>query len=289
MAKIAVVWPWKLSKWAKPLVRDGLIAAIDDIIAKEHEVTWYLGGDEPKDKYDWIFVWGVSSVEFNFKLDKYHAKKGLFCAGHAEDIVNLKKFDVVFVESPAILDHLRPHCWKTVLAFGTDTDFFKPIDIPKHIDALYPATWSAWKRQQLFGLAVKERGLAFGVMQVDGSKYYDTCLRNGTASLAGLMPTCLMPILYNSARTVVLTSWHGSERTALEAMACNVPVVITEDNVLTASLVPDEFGVKCSPEPIEIRKAFKKALKMKINSRDYILDGWSHRDYADKILKEINE
>ena len=284
--KIAFCWPWNLAKWAFPLVHDGLKAAMD-LVAKEYQVDWFFGEDDPPvGVYDWIFVWGVSSVPINFRLDKYKCKKGLFCAGHADDIVNLKKFNVVFVESPLIFDQLKPHCNKCVLAFGTDTDFFKPMDFPKHIDALYPATFSAWKRQQLFGLAVRERGLAFGVMQPDGKEYYATCLENGTATLAGLMPTCLMPVMYNVSRSVIITSWHGSERTALEAMACNIPLVVTEDNQLTCSLLHKDC-IKTDPHPSNIREAFLKAIKLNVNTRDYILKNYSHKIYADKIFNEI--
>lgn len=288
--RIAVVWPWKGSKQFKPQIHDGLMSALDLINAMpEYHVDWFLEDDVPDDSYDWIMPWGVSSIQFNYTIDKYKCKKALFCAGHADDTVNLKKFDVVFVESPMILEHLRPHCWRIELAFGVNTDEYKPLDVPKMIDAVYPATYSGWKRQQLFAEALKHRGMCFGVMQPDGMEYYRHCVHSGTMALVGLMPQQLMNFMYNVSRTCVITSWHGSERTALEALACNLPVVVTNDNVLTCSLLPKEGAIACDPHPDNIRKAFEEALTFtNLKNREYVLSKWTHRHYAEKILAAIN-
>jgi glycosyltransferase involved in cell wall biosynthesis len=256
----------------------------------DYQVDWFLEEDEPPiGKYDWIIPWGVSSIPFNNTIEKYKCKKALFCAGHHDDTANLKKFDVVFVESPRILKHLRPHCHRCILAFGVNCDEFQPLDVPKMIDAVYPATFSGWKRQQLFAEALKHQGLCFGVMQPDGIPYYQHCVRSGTMTLAGLMPQQLMRFMYNVSRTCVITSWHGSERTALEALACNLPVVVTNDNQLTSSLLPEEGAIACSPEPKDIREAFEKALTFKnLKNREYVLDKWTHIHYAKNILKGLN-
>lgn len=283
--KIAFVWPWDGAKAVRPLVQDGLMTAMD-LIGKKHQVDWFMSGDEPPDEYDWILVWGVSSVPFNFKLRAYKAKKALMCAGHADDTVNLNQFNAVFVESPLIYKQLKPYCRRLVHAFGVDTGFFKPLSIPKCIDAVYPATFSLWKRQNLFAEAVGRRGLCFGVVQPDGVEDFDYCNQKGTVALGGLMPHSMMNVMYNVSRTCVITSWHGSERTALEAMAVNVPVVVTNDNDLTCSLLNGE-GVITDPDPVSIRKAFEKALTMKVNTRSYILKHYTAEIYAKKILEVI--
>jgi glycosyltransferase involved in cell wall biosynthesis len=284
--KIAMVWPWGGAKKVRYLVKDGLATAME-IIGKKHQVDWYLSGDEPTDDYDWILVWGVSSVPFNFKIQKYKARKALMCAGHAEDIVNLRKFNVVFVESPLIFQHLKPHCNRIVLAFGVDTNFFKPLNIPKYIDAVYPATFSDWKRQDLFADAIGPRGLCFGVIQPDGVKHFEYCQQKQVATLSGLMPQSLMNIMYNVAKTCVITSWHGSERTVLEALACNVPVVVTNDNFLACSLLPNIGAISCKSESESIKKAFEKALTIKDNTREYVLENYTAEIYARKILEVI--
>jgi glycosyltransferase involved in cell wall biosynthesis len=283
--KIAVVWPWEGAKWVRPFMHDGLVAAFD-LITKEHQVDWYLCGDTPEDKYDWIMPWGVSSIPFNRDIEKYKAKKALLCAGHPQDRAFLNKFDVVFVETPLMYELTKPYCKKIVLAFGTDTDYFKPRKVKKAIDAFFPATFSPWKRQDLFARAIGKRGIVCGIIQPDGLHEHDACMKSGVYTLAGLMPSYLVSHLYNMARTCVVTSWHGSERTVLEAMASNLPVVLTNDNALACSLLPKE-GIKVDPSPKAIKKGFEKALTMKVNTREYILKNYSHKIYAKRILEAI--
>ncbi len=286
--RLAFVWPWDGAKAIKPLQKDGLMTTIE-LIGEKHQVDWYLGGEEPKDEYDWILVWGVASVPFNHTIEKYKAKKALLCAGHTDDNLFFPKFDCVFIESPLAYKLVKPYCRRAVLAFGVDTDFYKPLDIGKYVDAVYPATFSPWKRQQLFAEAVGDRGLCFGTVQDDGYEYYEHCTKKNTMALAGLVHTKIMPLMYNMARTCIITSYHGSERTALEAMACNIPLVVTNDNVLTCSLLPEVGAIACDPNPENIRKAFEQALTMKVNTRDYILENYSVQVYAKKILKVIED
>ena len=285
--KIAFVHPWGEAKRYDPLIWDGLHAALN-VVSKFHQVDWFLGGDEPPDAYDWIIPWGVMSIPFNNTIEKYHAKKAIFCAGHPDDITNIEKFDVVFVESGAVYYKMRKYCKRIELAFGTDTGFFKPKEEKKIYDAFFPATFSPWKRQDLFAEAIGDKGLVCGVVQPDGVDIVRKCVERGTHVLAGLVPTRLVADLYNMSKVCVITSWHGSERTALEAMSSNIPLVVTKDNELVCSLLPKE-SIQVEPNPEAIRKGFLKALTMKINTRDYILDNFSHLLYATKIMETIEK
>ena len=106
--------------------------------------------------------------------------------------------------------------------------------------------------------------------------------------MGGLVPTFVVASLYNASKTAVVTSWHGSERTLLEAMASNIPVVLTRDNVLAASLASDEV-ILVDPNPMAIRAGFMEALEKKVNTRQYIIDkGLTHKDYARRILETIH-
>lgn len=282
---IAIVWDWNKAAWAKPLVHDGLMAALN-LIGEKHQVDWFIPPDfPPKNKYDWILPWGVSSIPFNDTIEKYKARKALLCAGHPYDILNNHKFETIFVESPGVYKELKGHK-NVVLAFGTDTDFFKPRKMKKIIDAVYPATYSPWKRQIFFAKAIGNRGLACGVLQHDGKTEYEACLSNGVYSLVGLVPTRMVATLYNIARSCVITAVHGSERTALEAMASNLPLVVTNDNELTCSLLSKEC-IKADPNPRAIKEAFEEAINKEVNTRDYILRNYSHKIYAERMLKEL--
>lgn len=287
--RIAFVHPWSRAKWAEPLVWDGLHGALE-IIGKKHQLDWFLEDDVPDDSYDWILPWGVGSLPFNNTIEKYKARKALICAGHPDDLANIDKFNCVFVESPAVYEKMKPFCQRIVLAFGTDTDFFRPPNqfheepIKKMFDAFYPATYSPWKRQDLFAKALEGyKAMTCGVIQLDGVNLYQECEQRGIYTMAGLVPTKLIAQLYNMSKVCVITSWHGSERSALEAMATNIPLVVTKDNELVCSLVSDQCFV-AEPSPEGVREAFLKALDSKVTTRDYIKEKYSHYIYARKIL-----
>lgn len=283
--KIAVVWDWRLASWAKPLAWDGLHAALK-LVAKTHQVDWYLDSIYPKDEYDVIMPWGVGSIPFNFIINQYHAKKILLCAGHPQDTANFEQFDTILVESPEVRRQLSGKHPHIVLAFGTDTDLFRPDGSEKILDCFYPATFSQWKRQDLFTGAVGTSGLACGTVQPDGAPLYDECVARGTYTLSGLVPSALVAKLYNMARCTVITSWHGSERTLLEAMASNCPVVLTKDNTLTASLACDEV-ILVDPTIEAIKRGIQHALLKVVHTRDYVLSKYSHEIYARRILEQL--
>lgn len=281
--KIAIVHPWNQAKWIFPLMHDGLKAAMN-LIGQKHQVDWFLQGDEPDKSYDWILPWGVGSLPFNNTIEKFKGRKALICAGHPQDTANFDKFEAIFVESPQVYEQIRAKGYRTILAFGTDTDFFKPRDEKKMFDAFFPATFSPWKRQSLFAHAVKDRGMACGFVQPDGGPELLACEENNTYTMTGLIPTRLVSQMYNMTNSVVITAWHGSERTALEAMASNVPLVVTKDNDLTCSLLTDEC---IKVDPSNVRKGFLEALGRKVNTREHILENYSHVKYAQKLLKVL--
>jgi len=285
-AKLAIVWDWGLASWANPLVWDGLKAAMK-IIGEKHQVDWYMDGKYPEDKYDWILPWGVGSIPFNETIEKYSCKKALLCAGHPQDTRNFEKFDVIFTESPAVQNEIRAKGFHSVLAFGTDTNFFKPENQPKIVDCFYPATFSTWKRQDLFAV-VGNRGLACGTVQPDGIPLLEECKKTGVRVIEGLVPSGMVARMYNMTKCVLITSWHGSERTLLEAMSCNVPVVITKDNLLTCSLANDEV-IQVEPTPEGVLVGIDQAINKKVNTREYVWNNYSQHIYARKILKELND
>lgn len=283
MARIAIVHPNERAKWSEPVTWDGLHAALK-IVAQKHQVDWFLAGDMPDNTYDWIIPWGVGSEPFNNTIEKYKGRKALLCAGHPQDTANFEKFEAIFVESPAVAKQiLHP---KVIIAFGTDIEFFKPTDEKKMFDVFYPATYSPWKRQDLLARASDRlKVLTCGVVQPDGAYIYGACQTMGY-TLSGLVPTALIAKLYNMSRVVCITAWHGSERTVLEAMSTNIPLVITKDNELACSLTPESV-VKVDPNPQAIREAIELALVSKVNTRDYVLKNYSEKIYAQKILEVI--
>lgn len=287
--KIAVIWDYNRAKWTRPVDHDGLKIAME-IVAKSHQVDWFMEGDVPgvDDGYDFVCVWGVGSIPFNNSIEKYiYAKKILICAGHPSDLSNIEKFDHVFVESPAVYKEMLPFCKGISIAFGCDTDFFKPCEEEKVFDVFFPATYSLWKRQNLFGEAVRGlKAITCGTMQPDGLGLYDVCNQNGVYTQVGLMPAKLVSQLYNMSRVVCVTAYHGSERTIIESQASNIPLVLVRDNELGVTLTTDETTI-VEPNPVAIRMGIEQAFNKTVNTRKFILEKYSHIKYAEAILKVL--
>jgi len=71
-------------------------------------------------------------------------------------------------------------------------------------------------------------------------------------------------------------------------MASNIPLIVTEDNKLTCSLLTDEC-YKVPPTPTHIRQAFLEAITKKVHTREYVIEKYSHHIYAKKILEVLEE
>lgn len=197
--------------------------------------------------------------------------------------------NIVFVESKTYVDWMKPMGINVVQAFGTNTELFKPMTMPKYWDGFFPATGAAWKRHDLFAESLKERGLVCGWWQPHEPQCLETCVKNGAAILHHQMPESLV-YLYNMARTVVVTSHDtgGSQRTVLEAMACNIPVIAMEDSTMTTEYVREagEGGI-VPPNVPDIRKAVEEWKDRAVNTREWIMQNYSEFIYADKVKAGI--
>lgn len=266
---IAFVWYWDKASSVIDNWRDGLKAALE-IVGQEHQVDWYIDKQVPKDDYDWILTWSDAQCGF---LDRpYKAKKGLFLTAMPQDYTKLRNLDVVFCESDPILEAVRAQGIRAVKAFGTDTDTFKPKKGKKDIEYFYPATFSPWKQQRRIASLVKPV-LFVGTVQPDGKEDYEAVKKEGRHTLEiGYFPVEKIVGYYQRAKKVVIPAIHGSERTALEAMACGIePIVFTE---------------KENPKLYSYIKELKES---GLSPREFVLKNYSHKIYAEKILGVINE
>jgi glycosyltransferase involved in cell wall biosynthesis len=198
--------------------------------------------------------------------------------------------DLVFTESKSYIDWMKSIGVKRVIqAFGTNTELFKPATMPKVWDGFFPATGAAWKRHWLFAEALKERGLVCGWWQPHEPQCLEVCIKNGCCVLHHQMPESLY-YLYNMARTVVITSEDvgGSQRSVLEAMAMNIPVIVMADSTMTTEYVREAGeGAIVEPNIEEIRKAVDEWKDKKVNTREWILANYSEYIYADKVRDGI--
>lgn len=265
--KLAFIWYWDQASRIFPNWRDGLRAAIEDIAIK-NEVSWFMDKQIPREDYDSYLVWDDSNTKAIDEISTRKGVKGLCLTTYPSNIDNLKKFDVVFVESQPIYDAIRPHGIKTIKAFGTDTSYFVPGNINKDIEYFYPATFSPWKRQSSIA-HLGEKLLCVGTTQPDGVLEKDKCIKKGVVVEDGYFPVEKILNYYQRSKNVIIPAIHGSERTVLEAMACNILPTVYEQNERASSYLKEykESGFRFP--------------------RDFILSKYSHKIYAQNLMRGL--
>lgn len=200
--------------------------------------------------------------------------------------------DLVFTESKSYMGWMKSVGVKEVVqAFGTNTELFKPYPEPKIFDAFFPATGAAWKRHELFAEAMGSRGLVCGWWQPHEPQCLEVCQKFGTAVLHHQMAESVA-FLYSMAHTVLITSSDigGSQRSVLEAMACNRPVIVMDDSTMTSEYVREcGQGAIVPPDVQQIRNAVEEWKNKEVNTRDWIMKNYSEYIYADKLRDGITK
>jgi hypothetical protein len=266
---IAFLWWWDRASEIMPLWRDGLRAAIEEL-EKDHKVSWFLDKTKPlpEDNFDIILVWCDDACEFLQELPRYSAKKGLCLTTNPHNPGNLLALDAVFCESRPVLEEVRNLGAKGVLAFGTDTEFFRPSYQKKTIKYFYPATFSPWKRQS----AISHHGkklLCVGTVQPDGVDEYNACIKDGVRVEVGYFPVEKIRDYYRQSRVVLIPAIHGSERTVLETMSMNMVPEVNPENVKARSFI------------LEYMDSVYK------NPREFVEANYSAKKYAQTILNAL--
>ncbi len=298
MSRIAFCWTNgikhkdRFDRW-----NDGLRAALR-LIEAEHEVT-YHEPDEVLPTVDWILYWEAGcTMESPEDGHKYRAilnspqKKALLFAGGPVKEKYFQGFDHIFVESKINKDEFDALGMKNSTAFGVNTDIFFPInDADKKFTTVTHGACAGWKRQHLVGQAMKEKALVFGQYQASDPYVFEECRRNG----ATVMPEQTYEEtnrLLNSASVSVNCAdyWGGGQRATLEAMACDIPVVVMSDSPKNREYVEEsECGYIVNPDPQSIVIGVHTALQMKKpKSRDYVMSKWTPEHYKNALLNAIH-
>jgi hypothetical protein len=246
-------------------------------------LKYWLASHGPK----YVFGWGTSYDKWE-ELEEYNGecpeKKILLYAGGPINQPNArKKFDHVVVENASDQVFFPG----STVAFGTNTDVFKPMNLNKLYPAFFPAAFASWKHHELFAKAMPPGSLAVGML-IDSEKHCYQNVIDGGHIISPALPMTAMPYFYNQSKGVCLTPEHmgGCQRAALEAMACNVPVLVTSD-----SKAAEFDGVwTCEPDPQIIREAYINMILMfeqgGFNLRDqFIIGKYDHYTYAEKLAK----
>ena len=313
--KVAVIHDWNVDLEQEATWCDGLAAAIN-ILGKKHEVRFFAGyGTEmelkgtyfpiyltPEDKIvervkeyapDVILHWADFSRPTAQPMRELGIPMAIcFAAGEAVNY-NTPYFDHIFVESKVYMDKLNSAGYDNVsIAFGTNTELFKPIDSQAKIfDAMMAGTFAIWKRYNLFAGATKDMlACAVGYMYPDSweKECYEDCEKAGDLVLPHVSAQALHR-LYAASKCVVIPSRSdgGSQRTVLEAMAMNVPLIVTDSDKF--DYVRGQRVFVADPTVESIRGYIEAILDggTEVNTRDYVVENWSEYNYAYALEKGL--
>lgn len=197
--------------------------------------------------------------------------------------------DVVFVESDSYFQKFKARGLNVRRAFGVNTELFKPMPQPKVFDAVFPATMAGWKRHNLFAEAMGSRGLACGFWQPHEMHIIEKLQEHKTAILHHQNAESVA-LIYSMGRTCVITSGNdgGSQRAVLEAMACNIPMVVMSDSDKTSEYVRDcGIGAIVDPDVNQIRNAVDEWKDRTVETRDWVIKNYSEYVYAEQLKAGI--
>lgn len=299
--RIAFIWDWKPEFEQSITLADGLCAALKELENRGHTVTRYTDTPVPvpnpygtyypidKDEIatsDIILHWADMTRPNVKPLAELGIPQAICFAGGEPLGENYPYFSHVFVESQVYKEVFDKEGISCSIAFGTNTDLFKPVEgQKKKFDAFFPATFAKWKRHELFAQSVEGlNALACGYMyETHEQECWQVCLDKGVTVLPHVSASVLR-YLYAASKTVVVPSLSsgGSQRTVLEALAMNIPCIVTDS---------DKFDydhlIRVEPTIPAIRAAVENTLPKE--TRQYVLDNWSHIQYADNLEEGLKK
>lgn len=296
--KIAFIWQGfdgRYGAW-----NDGLRAAMS-LIGLQHTVRYF---DFPLDAIhdfnpDYVLYWEAPCTLNGKDAPNYRAvqqlpyRKALLFAGGPIQKHLVDGFELLFVESKINEDECAAMSIPFKRAFGVNDSVFRPMDTPKVYDGAFQATCASWKRHWLLADALQGKAVICGRDQTEDPIGFIRAREAGAHVLPEL-PATEVAKLINASHTVVNCSdfWGGGQRCTLEAMACNVPVIVMDDSPKNREYVEESgAGIVCKPEPSAIKKAVDdiKAWTLEEKSRGiaYINSKWTSKHYADAIISGL--
>lgn len=308
-----------LLDWEPPISQidgyaDGIIAALGELQKRGHQLQFFTVGRDMEVPHPLVGSVIFTSdpvrsiAEYNPEVILHHAdttrpnaeplfrmlgKPMALCFAGGNPLAGTEVyFDHIFVESQVYKDTYNKAGYDNVsIAFGTNTDLFRPIEQTKAFDTIFPGTFALWKRHDLYAAATRGlRSLAVGYMYEDHEQEcWQVCLDNGITVLPHVTAPALHR-LYAAAKVVVIPSesYGGSQRTVLEAMAMNMPLVVCDSDKFDYSV---GYARVADRTPEDIRAKIELALQdtQRDNGRDYVVKNWSHITYADELERGLEE
>lgn len=295
--KIAFVWDWEPEYEQAVTWKDGLAKALttmDATVFTDCEQTIrhpyfdiHPVGQLEASQFDAILVWGDFTRPHIESLVKTGLPVAICFAGGETNHPNRDLFDHIFVENESYLKYFEGY--SVSVAFGTNDEIFRPQNLSKNFDLYFPATYALWKRHSLIApLAEAFRVITTGYMYPDSheKECYEVMERHGATVLPHVSAEAVSRLM-NHSRFVVIPSQDngGSQRTVLEAMACNVPVITMKDSEKTTEYIGGS-GAVVEPERDEIVRAMVATYTP---GRDIVNQKYSHKHYAQKLIEGVSK
>lgn len=293
--KLAFVWDFHVEPMMLYGWDDGLKKALEILSYEEGWDIKVIADDVKENIYaqirefkpDVILCWGgLDRTSFN-GIKEFRVPTALCFAGGSTQHPNVDNFDIVFTESQIYEDAFKKQGVNYMRAMGTNDYLFQPLKLKKKFKAFFGSTYSNWKRFFLFAMAVGDRGITAGRILKDEIQNLEVCVENGVTVLTEV--SCQnMPYLYNQSEFALIPSAFGGQRNVLEAMACNVIPIVMSDNPVTVEYVKESgYGVIVDPEVEDIKEALSKTYEFKTTGREYVLEKYSAKKYAEALKKGI--
>lgn len=305
--KISFVWDWPNYLPQTITWKDGLARAIQ-ILSQKHELQFLtcdtrdsiIAHDffdihattdvQAKVKEfdpDVILMWGDCTRPNASKCAELGKPMALCFAGGQVDGPTERYFDHFFVESEVYKERFEARGQSVSTAFGTNTDLFKPFPKQQKIfDVIKPATYARWKRHDVFAETVKGlRSVTAGYIIPAEEYCADWCRDAGSLVLPHVSAETLKTLFAASKCCLITSHWTGgSQRTVLEAMSMNIPLVVTSDSDKTSEYVREcGYGLVVDPDPKKLRQAVEEMMNTEVDTRPYVLEKWSEIKYADAL------
>jgi len=310
--RIAFLWDWDIVPEQAITWKDGLARAIQ-ILSERHSVRVFAVGADyvlPHEFFpihvkehgdgvmagiieyapDVILHWGDMTRPHAKILSSLNIPMAICFAGGATDAENWYRFGHVFVENEEYRKKFDEQGVSVSIAFGTNTKLYTPITAQKTLDAYFPATFADWKRHNLFTESTRGlRTMCAGYMYPVSERYCWEDTMNAGVLVTSHISAEANRMLMAQTRCVLVTSKNvgGSQRTVLEALAMNTPVIVMSDNIKCAEYLR---SVGCEdwivePDAKQIRQKIEEI--QPCDTRTRLIGLWDEYAYANELEREL--
>lgn len=218
---------------------DGFTAAMK-LLEQKYHIHWINLHDkkptaEELNEYDFLIVkscWDWIVDRYIRGLEGLKTKRGIAIScskpPHSEKAAWF--YDVLWYENDLYKEYLKNYPNK-IKAFGVNTDVFKPADVTKDIDALTIGAFAPYKRLHLLNDLEGKRKIIIGDANTQYSEEIKKLL-NPDIEIIDYVSQNELAIYINRSKMVFVPFEEkgGGERCVLEAMACQTPIRIMDDN-----------------------------------------------------------